>query len=417
MLQAEFPQYPVVKEGKERPVSPVVSRARFTIGIVAGEASGDILGAGLVASLRQRYPNARFIGVGGAEMEAEGFQSLLPMERLSVMGLVEVIGRLRELFAIRKRVRDFFTATRPAVFIGIDAPDFTLGLERQLRERGTTTVHYVSPSVWAWRQKRIHGIARSVDLMLTLLPFEANFYRQHQVPVAFVGHPLADRIPLRPPIEQAREALELTRDQAVVALLPGSRSGEIEQLGPLFLKTAGLLLRSRPGIEFLVPCINKARQNQMQMHLDAMPELKVRVRLVLGRSREAMAAANVVLLASGTATLEAMLLKRPMVVAYRLAPMTYRVASRMVNLTHVALPNLLTEKPLVPEFIQNAATPEALADAVLTRLLDDSQVELEQRAFQAVHEAIRCNANERAADAIAALLDEREPTLRMAEAG
>lgn len=383
---------------------PVLSLARFTIGMVAGEASGDILGAGLVSALRQRYPNARFIGIGGTEMEAAGFQSLVPMERLSVMGLVEVLGRLRELIGIRKRLREFFIANPPAVFIGIDSPDFTLGLERQLRALGTTTVHYVSPSVWAWRQNRIHGIARSVDLMLTLLPFEASFYHQHQVPVAFVGHPLADRIPLQPPVREAREALGLAPDQAVVALLPGSRAGELSSLGPLFLRAARALLASRPDVRFLVPCVNPVRLSQMQQYLDAEPGLKGQVKLVLGRSREVMAAANVVLLASGTATLEAMLLKRPMVVAYRLSPITYRIVSKMVRITHIALPNLLTDVPLVPEFIQDAATPERLAEAVLKRIEDDSQVELEQRAFHAVHETLRCNASERAADAISALL-------------
>jgi lipid-A-disaccharide synthase len=403
VLRADSPQLPAAP--------PVLTRARLTIGMVAGEASGDILGAGLISALRLRYPNARFIGIGGAEMEAAGFHSLLPMERLSVMGLVEVLGRLRELFAIRKRLREFFTANRPAVFIGIDSPDFTLGLERQLREAGTTTVHYVSPSVWAWRQSRIHGIARSVDLMLTLLPFEADFYRRYAVPVTFVGHPLADRIPLRPPVEAAREALGLAPDQTVVALLPGSRGSEVAHLGPLFLSTAKVLLAARSDIRFVVPCINPVRLAQMHEYLDAEPGLSGHIRLVLGSSREVMAAANVVLLASGTATLEAMLLKRPMVVAYRMAPMTFRVLSRMVRITHVALPNLLTDKPMVPEFIQDAATPEALAGAVRRRLEDDGQVELEQRAFQEVHEALRCNANEQAADAVAALLAQREPYL------
>lgn len=393
--------------------SSVLSLARLTIGIVAGEASGDILGAGLVSALRRRYPNARFIGIGGTEMQAAGFQSLVPMERLSVMGLVEVLGRLRELIAIRKRLRDFFIANPPAVFIGIDSPDFTLGLERQLRALGTTTVHYVSPSVWAWRQNRIHGIARSVDLMLTLLPFEANFYHQHKIPVAFVGHPLADRIPLQPPVREAREALDLAPGQAVVAMLPGSRGSELASLGPLFLQTARVLLSSRPDARFVVPCVNPVRLSQMQEYLDAEPGLSGQVRLVLGHSREVMAAADVVLLASGTATLEAMLLKRPMVVAYRVSPVTYRILSKMVRIPHIALPNLLTDEPLVPEFIQDAATPGRLAEAVLRRIEDDSQVELEQRAFQAVHETLRCNANEQAADAIAALLtpfNDRAPT-------
>lgn len=394
----------------------IISRARFTIGMVAGEASGDILGAGLISALRKRYPNARFIGVGGAQMETEGFISLLPMERLSVMGLVEVMGRLRELFAIRKRLREFFSVNQPAVFIGIDSPDFTLGLERQLRERGTTTVHYVSPTVWAWRQKRIHGIAQSVDLMLTLFPFEAEFYYKHQVRVAFVGHPLADIIPLQSDSQLARSALGLMPDKAIIALLPGSRGSELDQLGPLFLRTARVLSARRTDLQFVVPCVTPIRLMQMQAFVDAEPGLADRVTLVLGRSREVMAAANVVLLASGTATLEAMLLKRPMVVAYRVSGMTYRILSSLVRISHIALPNLLTEKPLVPEFIQDAATPEALADAIRQRLEDDSQVALEQDAFQRVHETLRRNASERAAEAIAELLGEREPELLFREA-
>lgn len=394
---------PVIQQG-------IVSSAPVTVGIVAGEASGDILGAGLIAALRQRYPNARFIGIGGTEMQAEGFQSLVPMERLSVMGLVEVVGRLRELFAIRKRLRDFFTANPPLVLIGIDSPDFTLGLERQLRERGTTTVHYVSPSVWAWRQGRIHGIAKSVDLMLTLLPFEAKFYEEHRVPVSFVGHPLADTIPLQPPTLESRQDLGLAADQPMVALLPGSRGGELSRLGPLFLQTALRLLKSRPNLRFIVPCINADRLRQMQAYLDEHSGLGESVSLVLGHSRAAMAAADVVLLASGTATLEAMLLKRPMVVAYRLSPMSFRIVSRMVRITHIALPNLLTPEPLVPELIQDAATPEALAEAVLRRLDDPGRIALEQEAFHTVHLALRRNASQRAADAIVALLQDKAST-------
>lgn len=394
---------PVTQQG-------VVSFARVTVGIVAGEASGDILGAGLIAALRQRYPNARFIGVGGTEMQAQGFQSLVPMERLSVMGLVEVVGRLRELFAIRKRLRDFFTVNPPLVLIGIDSPDFTLGLERQLRERGIRTVHYVSPSVWAWRQGRIHGIAKSVDLMLTLLPFEAKFYEEHRVPVSFVGHPLADTIPLQPPAQESRQDLGLAADQPVVALLPGSRGGELSRLGPLFLQTARRLLKSRPNLRFIVPCINADRLRQMQTCLDEHSGLGESVFLVLGHSRAAMAAADVVLLASGTATLEAMLLKRPMVVAYRLSPMSFRIVSRMVRITHIALPNLLTPEPLVPELIQDAATPEALAEAVLRRLDDPGRIALEQEAFHTVHLTLRRNASQRAADAIVALIEDKAAT-------
>ncbi|MEP4391296.1 lipid-A-disaccharide synthase, partial [Marinobacter sp.] len=218
--------------------SVVVSTRKVTFAIVAGEASGDILGAGLIRSLRLRYPNARFVGIGGDEMIAEGFHSLVPMERLSVMGLVEVLGRIRELFDIRARLMNYLLATPPDVVIGIDSPDFTLGIERRCRDAGIPTAHYVSPSVWAWRQKRIFTIAKSVNLMLTLFPFEARFYEEHSVPVAFVGHPLADRIPMMPDTAGARQSLGLLQDAPVLAILPGSRGGEVERLGTLFQEAA-----------------------------------------------------------------------------------------------------------------------------------------------------------------------------------
>ncbi|TVP54982.1 MAG: lipid-A-disaccharide synthase [Halomonadaceae bacterium] len=390
----------------------------LTIAMVAGETSGDLLGADLMASLRQRYPRARFVGIGGPLMIDLGFHSIVPMERLSVMGLVEVLGRLRELFAIRARIRNYCLINRPDVLIGIDAPDFTLGLEKQVRAAGIPTAHYVSPSVWAWRQGRIHSIARSVDLMLTLFPFEAVFYQEKGVPVRFVGHPLADRIPLEPDQAGARQLLALPEHQPqqrrpIVALLPGSRGGEMGFLGPLFLQAAVEIARQwqQQGGEqpvaplFLVPCINKARQQQMQELLDASPEVQaLNLRLVPGQSREIMAAADLVLLASGTATLEAMLLKRPMVVAYRMTAMSHWLVSRMIKVTHIALPNLLSEEPVVPELIQDDCTPETLAEAAMARLLSDDKVAHEQQVFREIHQRLRRNASERAADAISQLL-------------
>ncbi|WP_166269470.1 lipid-A-disaccharide synthase [Marinobacter caseinilyticus] len=384
---------------------PVSSR-KVVIGIVAGEASGDILGAGLIRSLRVRYPNARFAGIGGDEMKSVGFQSLVPMERLSVMGLVEVLGRIRELFDIRHRVLDYFLTTPPDVVIGIDSPDFTLGLERRCRDAGIPTVHYVSPSVWAWRQKRIFKIARSVDLMLTLFPFEARFYEEHQVPVAFVGHPLADRIAMTPDTPGARSALDLQQNAPVLAILPGSRHGEIERLGTLFLEAARWIQTRRPDLQLVIPCINRARQKQVSDLVDAL-DVKLPVTLVLGRSREVMAAADVILLASGTATLEAMLLKKPMVVGYKLTAMSHAILSRMVKIPHIALPNLLAQKPLVPELLQDDATPESLGAAVLERLENSDERERLFLAFSDLHLQLRQGADERAAAAISALIEER----------
>jgi len=384
----------------------LISRAELTIGLVVGEASGDILGAGLMRALRERLPNSRFVGLGGPLMEARGFHSLIPIERMSVMGLVEVLSRLPEFFAIRRRLREYFTQViTPQVVIGIDSPDFTLGLEEQLRRRGLLTVHYVSPSVWAWRQKRVFKVARAVDLMLTLFPFEARFYEQHNVPVTFVGHPLADQIPLEADQAGARQALGLA-ERPTVALLPGSRGGEIRYLGEAFLQTARWLHERRADLQFVVPCVNRARYEQFaaMVHEQA-PDLPIE--LVLGRSRDVMTAADVVLLASGTATLEAMLLKRPMVVAYRVAPTSYRLLSRMVKIANVALPNLLASQPLVPEFIQDEATPENLGPAVLERLENPREIELEQNEFLRVHLELRRNADERAADAIIELLRAR----------
>ena len=374
-----------------------------TFGIVAGEASGDILGAGLIRALRRKYPGARFIGIGGDEMVAEGFHSLVPMERLSVMGLVEVLGRLRELFGIRARLMSYFLQNPPDVVIGIDSPDFTLGVERRCRDAGMLTAHYVSPSVWAWRQNRIFKIAKSVDLMLTLFPFEARFYEEHQVPVAFVGHPLADRIPLQPDTLAARRNLGFDEQAPVLAILPGSRGGEVERLGGLFLEAAKWIQSRRPDLQLAIPCVNREREEQVRALVDAL-DVKLAVTIVRGRSREVMAAADVVLLASGTATLEAMLLKKPMVVGYRLSNLSFRIVSKMVKSPYIALPNLLAQKSLVPEFIQDDATPQSLGDAVLERLENPQERERLTTAFTEIHQTLRQNADEQAASAIAALI-------------
>ncbi len=375
------------------------------IALVAGELSGDLLGAGLIAALKARYPHARFSGIGGPGMIEQGLRSLAPLERLAVMGLVEVLRHLPELLRIRRRLYRELLADPPAVFVGIDAPDFNLGLERRLRVRGIPTVHYVSPSVWAWRPWRVRKIARSVNLMLTLLPFEAAFYRRHGVPVRFVGHPLADNIsPHNDPLP-ARQLLHLDMpaEARIVALLPGSRGGEVGRLGPLLLDTATWLWARRPELHFLLPAATPRLFEALEsMRAERAPTLPLT--LVQGRSREAMAAADVVLLASGTATLEAMLLKRPMVVAYRVAPVTAWIARRLLTVSHFALPNLLAGRTLAPEFVQDAATVDNLGPAVL-RWLDDAAARAELVVeFDALHGQLRCDASRQAAAAVAELL-------------
>ncbi|MCP1622429.1 lipid-A-disaccharide synthase [Pseudomonas nitroreducens] len=374
---------------------------KLRVALVAGEASGDILGSGLMQALKQRHPDIEFIGVGGPRMQAEGLQSHFPMERLAVMGLVEVLGRLRELLRRRKDLVQMLTAARPDVFIGIDAPDFTLNIELKLRRAGIRTVHYVSPSVWAWRQKRVLKIKEACDLMLALFPFEARFYEEHAVPVRFVGHPLANTIPLEADRAGPRERLGLPQDASVVALLPGSRGGEVGKLGALFLDTAQRLLQDRPGLRFVLPCASPERRVQIEAMLAGRD---LPVQLLDGASHEALAACDAVLIASGTATLEALLYKRPMVVAYKVAPMTYRILKRLVKSPYISLPNLLAGRLLVPELIQDAATPEALATTLMP-LLDDGSVQTEP--FDAIHRALRQDASAQAAEAVLALVEKR----------
>ena len=368
---------------------------------VAGEASGDILGAGLMQALKAQHPMVEFVGVGGPRMEAQGLKSYFPQERLAVMGLVEVLGRLPELLGRRKRLLKTLLEVRPDVFIGIDAPDFNLDLALKLRRAGIRTVHYVSPSVWAWRQKRVLKIREACDLMLTLFPFEAKFYHDHQVAVRFVGHPLADTIPLVADRAEARVLLNLPQDGLVVALMPGSRGGEVGRLGELFLAAADRLRSMRPGIRFVVPCASPERRAQLEQMLTGRD---LPLTLLDGRSHEALAACNAVLIASGTATLEALLYKRPMVVAYSVAPLTFRILKRLVKSPYVALPNLLAQRLLVPELLQDAATPDAMAQ-LLSPLLDNGDRQTD--GFDAIHRTLRCDASSQAADAVLELIGAR----------
>ncbi|WP_348827079.1 lipid-A-disaccharide synthase [Halomonas sp. RT37] len=372
--------------------------------LVAGELSGDILGASLMRALKARHPEVAFRGLGGPRMIAEGLESLYPLETLSVMGLVEVIKHLPELIRVRRTLRRDALDWEPDIMVGIDAPDFNLGLERQLRESGVTTAHYVSPSVWAWRQGRVKGIARSVDAMLTFLPFEAAFYVKHRVPVAFVGHPLADELPLVNDRRATREALGIAADARVLALLPGSRRNEIRFMGETFLEAAERLVKARPGLAVVIPAATPERRQELEALLAARPALAACVSLLDGQAREAMVASDLVLLASGTAALEAMLCHRPMLVGYRMAPMTHRIARLMVKTEWISLPNLIARESLVPELIQDEASSEAIATR-LGELLDDeaARTALEAR-FAAMHEGLQRDASRRAAEAIEALV-------------
>ncbi|TQV85659.1 lipid-A-disaccharide synthase [Exilibacterium tricleocarpae] len=372
------------------------------IGMVVGEASGDILGAGLMSAIRDRHPAASFVGVGGPRMLALGFESLYAQDRLAVMGYIEPLKRLPELLRMRAGLKRYFTEHRPDLFVGIDSPDFNLDLERALREAGIPTVHYVSPSVWAWKQKRIVKIARSVDLMLTLFPFEADFYRRHQVAVEFVGHPLADTIPLACDTPAARHKLGIEAGAEVIALMPGSRGGEIKFLAPVFLQTARWCLQRRPNLRFVLPAANSQRRQQLELMVSDYGDLPLT--LLDGDSHTAMAAADAVLMASGTTTLEALLLKRPMVVAYKMAALSYAIVSRMVKSEFISLPNLLAGQQLVPEILQSQATPENLGAALLHYLEQPDAATALQSDYLSIHRQLRCDASARAAAAVLNLI-------------
>lgn len=373
------------------------------IAIVVGEASGDILGAALMQELRKLFPNATFSGIGGPRMLAQGFHSYFPQDRLAVMGLIEPLKRIFELLRIRKFLREHFIQNPPSVFIGIDSPDFNLSLEESLKEKGIKTVHYVSPSVWAWRQKRVLKVKRAVDLILTLLPFEAKFYQEHQVPVEFVGHHLADEIPLQTDKVAARKSLGLPESGRLVALLPGSRFTEVERMADLFMHAGVFCLEQDPLLHFIIPAANSDRYHQL--HLALSEYIDFPFTLFNGHSHEVMAAADVVLLASGTVTLEAMLLKKPMVVAYKMAPITYKILSWLIQTPFISLPNLLAQKLLVPELLQDKATPQVLGNAVMQYFENPDETEILINRFKDMHIELKRNASERAAEAVAKLIN------------
>jgi lipid-A-disaccharide synthase len=374
------------------------------IALVAGEASGDLLGAGLVSELKKLHPDAEFAGIGGQRMRAAGLQAWHDSGELSVMGLAEVVKHLPRLLSLRSKLRRRLLAWQPDVFIGIDAPDFNLGLERKLKDAGIRTVHYVSPSVWAWREDRAAKIGRSADRVLCLFPMEPPIYQRHGVDARFVGHPLADSFALHPDAAAARAALGVGEGGPVLALLPGSRASEIERLLPTFLDAAELLRAKLPQLQVLVPAADARCRTLIEARLGAHPQLPLRV--LDGQAHEAMIASDLVLLASGTAALEAMLAKRPMVVAYRISALTYRVVMGlgMMHSNHYSLPNVLANEPVVPELMQGECTARNLADALERWLSDAEACQTLERRFLRIHERLRGGGSAAAAQAVSELL-------------
>ncbi len=373
------------------------------IGIVAGEASGDALGAKLIHSLKEINPQIEFIGVGGKAMIAAGCHSLYNMESLSVMGLIEPLKNLLELIKIRYGLQHYFLKNKPDIFVGIDSPDFNLGLELKLKAAGIPTVHYVSPSVWAWRQKRVHKIAKATDLVLTLFPFEEKFYQKYRVPVKFVGHPLADQIPLQANKLLARSTLSLLPDVTYIAILPGSRRNEIKYLAETFIATAYRCWKMRPELRFLTSAANTKRHQEFKA-LCAQLAPTLPIQFFEGEAQNVMTAADVALVTSGTATLETMLCKCPMVIAYKMAEFTFQLGKHLVKIPRVGLPNLLADELLVPEFIQDNATPTHLASAILGFLDNPQKIVSLQSKFTELHQSMCLDASTSAAKAVLSLI-------------
>lgn len=370
------------------------------IAMVAGEPSGDVLAAGMVGELKRLYPDAIIEGIGGPNMQAQGFHSLFDMETLSVMGLVEVLSHLPAILKVKKALLAHFSNNPPDIFVGIDAPDFNLRVEKELKAKGIKTIHYVSPTIWAWREKRVHKIAKAAGRVLGLFPFEQQVYDKYDVPYTFVGHTMADSIALTPDQQASRKTLNLPIDKAVLAVLPGSRRGEVDTLLPIFIKTMEKIAAQRPDIEFVIPAANMHRLEQINSMLKEANNVSERlpIHVTEGTSRDAMIASDVILLASGTATLEAMLCKRPMVVAYKLSPITYKIMQRLYKAPFFALPNLLANEALVPELLQDDVNPDTLSQQALT-YFDSDNTDLISR-FTDLHHTLKCNADKTAAQAV-----------------
>ena len=370
------------------------------IGMVAGEPSGDILAAGMVAELKRQYPDAVIEGIGGPNMIDAGFHSLFDMETLSVMGLVEVLAHLPAILKVKKQLLAHFEQNPPDIFVGVDAPDFNLRVEKALKARGIKTMHYVSPTVWAWREKRIHKIAKAANRVLGLFPFEQQVYDKYDVPYTFVGHTMADAIALEPDQSAARQVLGVDSKAPVLAVLPGSRRGEVDTLLPVFLETIEAIHAKRSDIQFLIPAANEHRLAQIKaLLLEAdNAEERLPIQVTQGTSRDAMIASDVILLASGTATLEAMLCKRPMVAAYKLAPFTYKIMQRLYKAPFFTLPNLLADEAIIPELLQEEVNAENMSNQLLNFFESDNSALISR--FTDLHHTLKCNADKTAAKAV-----------------
>lgn len=380
-------------------------QARINIAIVAGEASGDGLGAGLIAQLKQRYPQAEFAGIGGPKMQAQGLRSVVPMSRLAVRGYLEVVRHLPGLLRLRRQLRAALLREKPDVLIGIDAPDFNLGLETACRRAGIRTVHYVSPSLWAWRPQRIKDMKRAADHVLLLFPFEQKIYAEAGIAATYVGHPMADRIALHTDRALVREELRLPEHRPIFAMLPGSRASELHYHADLYVATMAEVLKSCPEAFFLVPLVTRETRQQFEQALRRHPEAHDwAVRLQFGHADKAMAAADAVLVASGTATLECALIKRPMVITYKLSKLSYWMMRRQSLLPYVGLPNILAGKTLAPELLQDAATPQALAQALLAQYGNGQPDPTWLDTLTEMHATLRQDCSARAAQAIASVL-------------
>lgn len=372
-----------------------------TIGIVAGEASGDLLGSHLMDAIKEVSPNVRFIGIGGPKMQSVGMEVLFPMEKLAVRGYVEVLRHYREIVGIRSKLRERFLAQPPDLFIGVDAPDFNLDLELALKQRGIPTVHYVSPSIWAWRGERIHKIKLAVSHILALFPFEAPLYQQAGVPATYVGHPLADMLPEFPKRDEMREQMRiLPRHARVFAFLPGSRQSEVRQLARTYIQTAMLIMEKMPEAQFLVPLVSRETRTIFEEEIWKLEAQHLPITLLFGHAHDAMIAADGVLVASGTATLEAALLKRPMVITYKMPALSYWISRRKKYQPYVGLPNILAGKFVVPEILQEDATPENLAQALLNLVNNKNAIAELEQVFGKLHGALRQNTAQKAAAAI-----------------
>ncbi|MFM9834687.1 MAG: lipid-A-disaccharide synthase [Methylophilaceae bacterium] len=370
------------------------------IAIVAGEASGDLLGAHLIAALKKQRKDLQFFGIAGPKMQREGASTLYAIEQLSVRGYVEVLKHLFGLLKLRRNLLKQILQEEPDVFIGIDAPDFNFWLERKLKKHGIPTIHYASPSIWAWRGGRIHKIKRAVSHMLALFPFEPAIYQKAGIPVTFVGHPLADDIPLKPNMKAARETLKLKQSSMVIAMLPGSRQSEVLQHADLFVKTAQLITQDNPNSVFLVPLITRATRNIFENALYKNQSQTTNIQVLFGHAHDAMEAADIVIVASGTATLEAALLKRPMLITYRMPTISWQILKRMNYLPYVGLPNVLAGKFLVPELLQKEATPEKLADALTQMLNNPVMIKEIKQEFTDIHQSLKQNAAKKAAEVV-----------------